>query len=1037
MALQSQLMPLPFQTGLAQKVDSRWVDLGSQTTVTNCVMRKAGALQKRQGYTALSTQTLPDTGSITAGKRLGEYGQQLTLIDGTNYYGYSPTTAKWRLADMVPPCDAFRDAVAEWPTGMVSFDAAYGAGYLVVAWTAKATGSATNSAWFSVIDWTSGTYIIQNQDLALAAGQVTYVRVVISGTTAMILGVDDAATTNIAGVTFDLTTMTLSASVNVVTDHDNAAHGALWDLCPMTGGTGAVLLYPYKNGPTQQTKVALVPTTLVVATTATFAAPAGMVSPGFGYAVCANSGENVWILVGYQNGAGNTEFHVGALNTGSLVTILAETTTGITFTGTTRCRTGIVRLSSTSCAFVMSNASATPGMRWGQMTTAGAVSGTARNLYYHQVGGKPFVQGSKTYVTAVAYTTLTAYVGTPPTSQSSPQGAHVLIDLDTGNATATQQAGRPCAYVAPRISNVTNVSFTTNPVSTMTTQISSTQWITSGSVAGSLAGLYRINAITYDFNPAWDHVQLGETAYIGGGVLTQYDGKAVTEVGFLHPPHNFSAAQVAGGALTALGAYTWLAVYQWTDGAGQVQRSAAAIYSTTLTAGNQQVTLTVGNCLDTRKQDRENTFSPPVSVNIYRNQAGGSTFYQLYADTSLLNSTPNTYTQTVGDNVSDATLVSNNYGIWPSQGGALEGYAPPAMSVIVGHNNRLWGIGDDRVTLWYSSEVVVGEQVHFNDSWQIVMPTGPVKALASMDGVLYAFTADRIYAIPGKGPNQFGQQSDFEDPQIVPSDVGCIDHRSVVATSSGIYFQSALGIYMLTRSREVQYVGAAIEDTLATYPVCKSAVLVPHYGEVRFALATTETSDVGLDAVYNYVLQGWTLFDRYDTVTSTALKPSYDEAVVGTDYYWLTSGGQVYQETRSTTATNANTDNGHWVTMTVESAWAKADGIGGWGRFRYANLIAQRSSPHDIAISVATDYSTTYSQTGTFTALQMASWATPLQHAELQVGNQKASALRVKITDSTPTGVASTTGAGPVLVGLQLDVGVYGRVARIPPTQGA
>lgn len=1036
MALQSQLMPLPFQTGLSQKVDSRWVDIGSQTTVTNCVMRKAGALQKRQGYTALSTQTLPDTGSITAGKRLGEYGQQLTMIDGTNYYGYNVTAAKWRQADMVPTCDAFRDPVAEWPSGMISFDCAYGSGYLVVAWTAKELGGANNRAYCSVIDWATGTYIVQNQQV-LVGIVVSYVRVVISGTTVMFFGVDDSATQNIQGQTLNLSTMAFGAVLQVVTDHDTTAHGSMWDVCPIANDTGAVLLYPYKNGPTLQTAIALVPTSLVVTVSTNFAKPAGMTSPGFGYAVCATAMENIFFMVGYQNGAGNTEFHVGSRDPSTLVQVLAETTTGVIFTGTTRCRTGIVRLSGTACAFVMSNATASIGMRWGQMNTSGTVSGTARNLYYHQLGCKPFVQGGKTYVTAVAYSTLTAYVGTPPTSQSSPQGAHVLIDLDTGNSNGTQQAGRPCAYTGPRISNVTNVSFTTNPVAVGSCAVSSTQWITAGSFAGALAGNYRLNAITYDFNPAWDHVQLGDTAYVGGGVVTQYDGKAVTEVGFLHPPHNLAAAPVAGGALTANGAYTYLAVYQWTDGAGQVQRSAAAITSITLTGANQQTTLTLGNCLDTRKQDYENSFTPPIVINVYRNQAGGSTFYQLFADTALPNSTPNTYTQTIGDNVSDAALVSNNYGIWPSQGGALEGYAPPALSVIIAHNNRLWGIGDDRTTLWYSSEVVVGEQVHFNDSWQIVMPTSPVKALASMDGVLYAFTADRIYAIPGKGPNQFGQQSDFDDPQIVPSDVGCIDHRSVVATSSGVYFQSALGIYMLSRSREVQYVGAAIEDTLATYPVCKSAVVVPHYGEVRFALATAETAEVGVDAVYNYILQGWTLFDRYDTGTATSLKPSMDEAVVGTDYYWLTSGGQVYQENKSTTATNANTDNGHWVTMTVESAWAKADGIAGWGRFRYANLVAQRSSPHDISISVATDYSTTYSQTGTFTALQMSAWTTPLQHAELQVGNQKASALRVKITDSSPTGIASTTGAGPVLVGLQLDVGVYGRVARIPPTQGA
>ena len=122
--LNSQLMPLPFQTGLSQKTDSRWLDIGAQTTVVNAVLRKAGALQKRQGYTALSTSTLPDVGTISSGKRLGEYGNNLTMTDGTNYYGYSSTGARWVNTDLVSPCDAWREAVAEWPLGMTSFDLA-------------------------------------------------------------------------------------------------------------------------------------------------------------------------------------------------------------------------------------------------------------------------------------------------------------------------------------------------------------------------------------------------------------------------------------------------------------------------------------------------------------------------------------------------------------------------------------------------------------------------------------------------------------------------------------------------------------------------------------------------------------------------------------------------------------------------------------------------------------------------------------------------------------------------------------------------
>ena len=1035
--LNSQLMPLPFQTGLSQKTDSRWLDIGAQTTVVNAVLRKAGALQKRQGYTALSTSTLPDVGTISSGKRLGEYGNNLTMTDGTNYYGYSSTGARWVNTDLVSPCDAWREAVAEWPLGMTSFDLAYGNGYVVIAWTAKATVGGNNAVYCSIIDWSTGTYHLQNYAVPFGAAILNFVRVVVVSGVAMFFGVNESAKTEIRGTAISLTTMAATVTSQVVVnDHDNAATTDAWDVCAMTNGTNAVLLYPGTGAP-KQTRLALVPTTMIVATTGAYTPLAGMTTPGFSYSVCADSGENVWTIVGYQNGAINTEFVVGARSPTTLGSTLGEVTTGLTYTGTAPARTTIARTSSTNAVFATSHSNQTFGLHWGQIDTVGGLRGTARTLYYAHIGGKAFVQGGKAYLTAIMFPTMTAYTGSPPVTQSYPQASYMLLDLDIAHTDATQQAGRPCAYLGPRITNTTNVTFNGNPVSVHSCQIDSNTWITAGSIAGALAGNSRINVLSYYFNPSYDHVQLGDSAYIGGGVLTQYDGKAVTEVGFLHPPHSVTTAVQAGAGVDS-GVHGYLVVYQWTDGAGQVQRSAAAVTTATTTAGNNQVQLTIGNCFPTRKQDYETAFLPPIGINIYRTTAGGSTYYQLLSDTSLLASSPNTFSQTYTDNTTDAGLVSQNYGIWPSQGGAFEGYAPPALGIIVAHGERLWGVGDDRVSLWFSSEVVPGEQVKFNDAWQIVMPKGPITGLASMDGVLYAFTAEHIYAIAGSGPNQFGQQSDFEAPQRIPSDVGCIDHRSIVTTSQGIYFQSSLGIYMLSRARELTYVGGAIEDTLATYPVCKSAVVVPHYGEIRFALSAAETSEAGMDAVYNYVLQGWTLFDRYDTDTSSALKPSMDEAVVNNQYYWLTSGGRVYQENRSTTAAGAYMDNGHWVTLTVESAWAKADGIAGWGRFRYANTLAQRLDPHDLTISVATDYATSYAQSATFTAGTMSTWTTPLQHAELQIGAQKASALRVKISDATPTGgVAATTGAGPILVGLQLDVGVYGRVARIPPTQGA
>src|SRR5208283_5242873 len=88
--------------------------------------------------------------------------------------------------------------------------------------------------------------------------------------------------------------------------------------------------------------------------------------------------------------------------------------------------------------------------------------------------------------------------------------------------------------------------------------------------------------------------------------------------------------------------------------------------------------------------------------------------------------------------------------------------------------------------------------------------TGPITALAPMDGNLVIFKKNAIYYINGTGPDNTGANSQYSQPLFISSTVGCINTNSIVFTDSGLIFQSDKGLWLLGRNLSVQYIGAAV-----------------------------------------------------------------------------------------------------------------------------------------------------------------------------------------------------------------------------------
>lgn len=191
-------------------------------------------------------------------------------------------------------------------------------------------------------------------------------------------------------------------------------------------------------------------------------------------------------------------------------------------------------------------------------------------------------------------------------------------------------------------------------------------------------------------------------------------------------------------------------------------------------------------------------------------------------------------------------------------GDVLDNVSPPSAKVLCAHQNRLiMGGADDPTVIWMSKELTPTEAPGFNDALTLtISDAGAVTGLASLNGNLVIFKRSAIFVVPGVLPDATGAAPSMGEPIKLPAGVGCIDHRSVLETPIGVFFQSERGLEILSPSLQVDLIGQKITDTLAAFPKVVSAIHYANGQEVRFLL---ERSDgVSLVIVnYSYLFSIW------------------------------------------------------------------------------------------------------------------------------------------------------------------------------------
>jgi hypothetical protein len=454
---------------------------------------------------------------------------------------------------------------------------------------------------------------------------------------------------------------------------------------------------------------------------------------------------------------------------------------------------------------------------------------------------------------------------------------------------------------------------------------------------------------------AFNSVQSNNNLHIVGGVKKIYDGISVVEDNFhvfpevIGPAPNGGnsciVALTSGGNLSA-GQYQYKVIYKWTDNYGQVQRSGDGVAVTVTATAGQAANIVVPTLCLTDKQNPRS----PVSIAILRTQANLPIFYQITNDNApLIN---NTALDAVGflDTLSDADIAANENDYTGSQ---LSNTGPPACSLIAAYQQRLFINSDeDPNVLWYSQNKFDLSQYNtlpldWNTSFVQGVDSrgGAITAIGLLDAQLAIFKETSIFLLAGDGPNPLDTSGQFNDAQLLVSDVGCTNPNSLVfctGSPGGLLFKSAKGIYLLGRDTSVTYIGAPVEEYNGLE--ITSANLLAQTNEVAFTTAE------GTCLVYNYLFGAWTTWAGLPAVDATVWE---DQLVL------LREDGSCQVQDTTGTVWEDSTYGGVVtpVAMKVTTPWLKLNGnLQGYMACYSATILGQFESPCLMQVDVAYDY---------------------------------------------------------------------------------
>ena len=448
----------------------------------------------------------------------------------------------------------------------------------------------------------------------------------------------------------------------------------------------------------------------------------------------------------------------------------------------------------------------------------------------------------------------------------------------------------------------------------------------------------------FDDNRARRCVRIGRTLYISGGLILQYDGSQIVELGWQAYPWAISAAGTAGTGI-ADGSYGVKNTQRWDNAQGERDRSTTATTLTiALTGGPQSLSIGYLNLFITRKT------SPATALEIWRTMDNGSNYF-LSSSLDPTKTTPNNYITNVPgntgfsffiDSLPDASLAVRE--AYPETGGVLENLPPPAANIIVASDTRIFlaDCAGQPDTVWYSKQRLDGQVASFNDALTFSVPIdgGKITAIAQLEAGIVVWRENATYLFSGSGFDNNGGGANYSLSRIISTTNGAESIEAVAYGDLGWFVRTSTGWCMLNKAFTYAYVGQATYR-YDSEPVLQSTMLTDRQ---QFRVVTPNrvlVLDTNVDKWGE-----WTIADGLDMIVDSA----------GACWY-LTATGPRKEITTWTGYTGTDYT---LALVEVETQWIKPDGRQ-QGRYvvDYLQILGEWRSTCVIRGQLAKDYEQT------------------------------------------------------------------------------
>lgn len=443
----------------------------------------------------------------------------------------------------------------------------------------------------------------------------------------------------------------------------------------------------------------------------------------------------------------------------------------------------------------------------------------------------------------------------------------------------------------------------------------------------------------------------GGIAILPGGAMKIFDGKC-HDYGWAHAPEITGVIDGGAGNMGSGSAYYFTAIYEWTDGAGNLHRSAPAdIVGYTPGVINRSVD--IGAKPIFAGDWDKNFVGSHVKISFYR--ANPTTPNEFHLIATVDNAVPTAGEIVVTDGLADS--VVDVQPLIYTYGGVLSNGTPPPTQVIHRHRDRLFAIDDeDPRRLVYTKPIENGVAPEWAPELVHIMPV-QLTAIETLQNDLIVFGDSSVYTLRGDGIDIFGSAGAYIEELRLPSS-GAVSQASVKNTNIGLLWYDGASINLIN-FQNITDIGSQVQDSIANKTIYR---IDEDSGEKLIRILYN-----GGMLVYDYEHNRWSRLTFHGYTFDMVRRPSGDlyfwDDSVPTDTLYLENSGYVFR--------GSNT-----ISFTLETPWVRLGNLTGYQRVFWVQLLGKWESPHSLQISVYIDYNGTNFETVTY---DMAASTTPYQ----------------------------------------------------------